>query len=192
MLNTKISRRVFIGSSAFVITASLFACAENKSTGVMKISEKGQFFDAKQLTVLHDIAEIMIPKTDTPGATDAHVIPVLDALMLTWASEDTKQKYINIIQQVEQLALDTYKAAYLDSLPSERKTLLTELDKQAFANEASALSQNYRKLKEMIFHVYYTSEEANPDFVLIPGEYKGCLSKAEYEQMLDKRLGRAS
>lgn len=192
MLNTKITRRVFIGTSTFVITASLFACAENKSTGVMKISEKGQFFDAKQLTLLHDIAEIMIPKTSTPGATDAHVIPVLDALMLTWASEDTKQKYTNIVKQVEQLALNTYKTAYLDSLLEERKTLLTELDKRAFANKSSDLSQNYRKLKEMIFHVYYTSKEANPDYLPIPGTYKGCLSKEDYDQLVNERLGRVS
>ncbi|WP_371193813.1 gluconate 2-dehydrogenase subunit 3 family protein [Glaciecola sp. SC05] len=194
MLETKITRRVFLGTTAFVVSAPLLASlpVSESKIGLQKILEPGQFFDAKELTVLVDIAEIMIPRTDTPGASDAHVIPVLDALMLTWAGTETKQRYRAFIKQADKLARDTYDSAYQDASQAERVALITELDKRAFANKFSDLSINYRKLKEMIFHIYYTSEEANPDYMLIPGSYKGCVTRAEYKQMVDERLGRVS
>lgn len=192
MLNPQITRRVFIGACAFVVTAPAFAYIANKQTGVYEIASNGQFFDNKALTMLNDVAEIMIPKTTTPGASDAHVIPVLDVMMLTWASAATKSQYKSFMLQLEKLAVDTFKQSYVESSKAERVALITELDKRAFANKTSALSKNYRKFKEMVFHIYYTSEEANPDYLRIPGTYKGCLSKAEYDAMVNQRLGRAT
>lgn len=194
MSEHKITRRVFLGTTAFIVSAPLLAKlpASESKVGLQKILEPGQFFDAEQLTVLVDIADIMIPSTDTPGASDAHVVPVLDALMLTWAGSETKKRYPALIEQVNQLAIDTYGTAYAASSFDERVALITQLDKRAFANKSSELSTNYRKLKEMIFHVYYTSEEANPDYLLIPGSYKGCVSEAEYKALVNQRLGRVT
>lgn len=194
MLEKKITRRVFLGTTAFVVSAPILANlpASESKIGLQKILEAGQFFDANELTILNDVAEIMIPKTDTPGATDAHVIEVLDALMLTWAGSETKARFKSLIKQLEKLAVDTFSSSFDESSQQERVSLVTELDKRAFANRSTELSVSYRKLKETIFHIYYTSEEANPDYLLIPGSYKGCLTKAEYEQMVNERLGRSA
>jgi hypothetical protein len=192
MLNPQITRRVFIGACAFVVTAPVFAFKTNQQTGVRETTQQGQFFNAKEMTMLNDVAEIMIPKTTTPGAIDAHVISVLDGLMLTWANDATKLQYKTLVNQLDKLAIDTFKQAYLLSDKSDRVALITELDKRAFANQTTELSKNYRKFKELVFHIYYTSEEANPDYVLIPGTYKGCVSLAEHDAMVSQRLGRTS
>lgn len=197
MLEKKITRRVFLGTSVFVVSAPILAKLPSSESelgpqkiGLQKVTQAGQFFDAEQLTTLADIADIMIPKTDTPGASEAHVIPVLDALMLTWAGSETKQRYLNLLKQVDQLSVETYGSTYQKSSHAKRVALITQLDQRAFTNKSSELSINYRKFKEIVFHVYYTSEEANPDYILMPGSYKGCLSKDEYQAMVDKRLGR--
>lgn len=141
--------------------------------------DNGKFFSASELTILTDVAEIMIPKTDTPGATDVNVSSVLDGLMVTWAGQKTKQQYRHIISQIDALAKITYQDIYSNLALNNRQELLVELDKTAFTNQKTKLSRSYRKLKEMIFHVYYTSEQTNPDFVLIPGGYKGDISQQE-------------
>jgi hypothetical protein len=181
MLTNKITRRVFIGATAYVVSAPLLASIFNTKINMRKVVENGQFFDAYALTMLTDVAEIMIPKTDTPGATDANVASVLDGLMVTWAGSKTKQQYISIIQQIEVIAKATYQGAYQQLSLQQRQQLITELDKRAFVNQETDLSASYRHLKEMIFHVFYTSEQANLDFVLIPGGYRGDLSKAELD-----------
>lgn len=194
MLNNKITRRVFLGTTALVVSAPILAMmpASSSNNQLHKITQAGQFFDAKQLTVLVDVADIMIPSTDTPSASEAHVIAVLDAMMLTWAGTETKGRYTSFIKQLEQLALDTFQTAYTECSTADRTTLVTQIDQRSFDKQSSELSKNYRKLKEMIFHIYYTSEAANPDYLAIPGTYKGCLSKAEYDAMVNQRLGRSA
>lgn len=181
MLDIKISRRIFIGAAMFTVSAPLLATVLNHKTQLYKVLNNGQYFNAADMTLLTDIAEIMIPKTETPGAKDAHVIVILDGLMLTWASTKTKQQYQACLAQIKKIAMDTYQDEYMHLSLPQRTELITALDKRAFENPKTALSVNYRKLKEMIFHVYYSSEEANPDFVLIPGGYRGCITKTELE-----------
>lgn len=181
MFTSKITRRVFIGATAYFVSAPLLASIFDKKVDMHKVLNNGQFFDADSLTLLTDVAEIMIPKTETPGATDANVASVLDGLMVTWAGAKTKQQYASIIQQIEVIAKATYQGAYFQLSLQQRQQLITELDKRAFANQETELSASYRHLKEMIFHIYYTSEQANPDFVLIPGGYRADLSKTEFD-----------
>ncbi|OUS71015.1 twin-arginine translocation pathway signal [Pseudoalteromonas sp. A601] len=177
MSNINISRRVFIGASMYLVATPIWASVFNSANALAVFTESGQFFTADELTILTDIAEIMIPRTNQPGATDAHVINVLDGLMLSWAGVETKFRYKSIIKQVEQIALASFKSDYKSVSQSDRESLITELDKRAFADRTSELSISYRKLKEMIFHIFYTSEEANPNFMLVPGTYKGDISK---------------
>ncbi|WP_158968760.1 gluconate 2-dehydrogenase subunit 3 family protein [Paraglaciecola sp. L3A3] len=179
MLNITISRRVFIGAAMYLVTAPIFASTTNKHTQLTEVQSDGQFFSALELTLLIDVAEIMLPRTTTIGATDAHVIPVLDGLMLTWAGTKTKKQFKSCIQQIMTLAMDTHQKSYLELSLNMRQQLLEQLDITAFANKKTDLSSNYRRLKEMVFHVFYTSEKANPDFVLIPGEYHGNLTKQQ-------------
>ncbi|MDU0354989.1 gluconate 2-dehydrogenase subunit 3 family protein [Paraglaciecola aquimarina] len=179
MQHISISRRVFIGAAMYIVTAPILASTLNKQTKLAEIKVDGQFYSAHELTVLTDIAEIMIPKTDTIGATDAQVISVLDGLMMTWAGSKTKQQFKTCIQQIGALAKDTHGQGYL-ALPLHlRQQLIEQLDISAFANKKTQLSSNYRRLKEMVFHIFYTSEQANPDFILIPGEYYGNLTKQQ-------------
>ena len=181
MKDFKITRRVFVGAAMYMVSAPLFATRKNTVLDIQHVIKDGQFFSAQELTILIDIAEIMIPRTDTPGATDVFVIPVLDGLMLTWASNETKVQFRACIEQVKSLARDTYLAEYSSLGLTKRQHLVEQIDHSSFNNKKTKLSRNYRPLKEMIFHIYYNSEQANPDFVLIPGSYRGDLSKQELE-----------
>ncbi|EWH08812.1 twin-arginine translocation pathway signal [Catenovulum agarivorans DS-2] len=182
MKDLKITRRVFLGglgASAIVVTAPVLASVVNADTGIQQVTKAGQFFTANELTVLVDVAEIMIPRTDTPGATDVHVMPVLDAMMLTWAGDSTKSQFKALVQQIEQLAKNSFEQEYIQLDQASRNLLISELDKRAFANTKTDLSENYREFKELVFHIYYTSEEANPDYKVIPGGYRGDITKLE-------------
>lgn len=184
MPNRNISRRVFIGAASYVVSAPVLAGLYKQSYRLYEVIDDGQFFTASELSMLVDIAEIMIPKTDTPGATDVNVISVLDGLMVTWAGSKTKQQYRYILSQVDVLSMGMFHSSY-GQLPHEnRQALILHLDKIAFEKKSTALSKSYRHLKKMIFHVYYTSEEANPDYILIPGEYRGDISQKERDAIL--------
>lgn len=186
MKSTTFSRRIFIGSSLCVVSANVFATSSNKKLNLVEVQNDGQFFTAHELTILTDVAELMIPRTATPGATDAKVVPVLDGMMLTWAGTQTKSQFRSWIKQLDSVAREVSGKPYLKLPASEREALLVQLDKDAFDNKTSDISKNYRPLKKVIFHIYYSSEEANPDFRLIPGGYKGCLTSKELAEILER------
>lgn len=193
MTNVNISRRVFIGAMAYLVTAPAlaFSLDTEKNNDLKMILHPGQFFSRFELTVLNDIAELMIPKSDTAGATDAHVITVLDAMMLTWASSDTKTRFKSFVKQIQSYNTVNNEELFTEMAYAQRFRMLKDIDKQAFTDKHTELSINYRKFKEIVFHIYYTSEEANPDYLLFPGTYKGCLTKQEYNSMVNARLGRS-
>ena len=181
MHDIKVTRRVFIGAAVYLVSAPLLVTMYHSEVEIIKVINDGQFFTSQELTVLADVAEIMIPKTDTPGATDVNVSSVLDGLMVTWAGNKTKKQFRSALMDIENLAAATHQNNYVKLPLHHRKELLVALDKQAFTNIKAASSAAYRHLKEMIFHIYYTSEQANRDFVLIPGGYRGDITKKELD-----------
>ena len=186
MSKVNISRRLFIGASVYFVTSPVWASIFNTTNSLSVYSQSGRFFTARELTILTDVAEIMIPRTELPGATDVNVIGVLDELMLSWAGKETKQRYKFIVKQIDLISQSSFRVKYQSASKSDRESLIIELDKQAFAERATELSRSYRKLKEMIFHIFYTSEEANPNFMLVPGTYRGDIIKEEVDAYNEK------
>ena len=56
---------------------------------------------------------------------------------------------------------------------------MSALDEHAFTNKNSAVSAAYRNLKGIIYHIYYTSEPANPDYMPVPGNFRGSVTQEE-------------
>ncbi|MEL6859553.1 MAG: gluconate 2-dehydrogenase subunit 3 family protein [Pseudomonadota bacterium] len=138
-------------------------------------------FSSAQGAILSDIADIMIPKTETVGAAETKVVLLLDQLMLSWAGEATKREVDAFIESLSQYVLATFQTDYLNLPKQDRQALLAEIDAASFSDEPDRMPvKSYRRIKWLIFHMHYTSEAANPDFVLIPGQYAGDLSEAEY------------
>lgn len=182
MNKTMITRRLFLGAAgttALVVTVPVLALSKDLQSGILQVATAGQFFSAAELMVLADVAEIMIPKTETPGATDVHVLPVLDGMMLTWAGTKTKALFKALVEQVDDIAQSSFSGPYATLSQTQREAIVVEIDKKAFANKDSMLSTRYRHFKDIVFHIYYTSEAVNPDFRLIPGGYRGDLTQQE-------------
>ena len=85
----KINRRIFLGSMLYVISASVLPSEIKKALNLTVFKSDAVFFDAEQFTLAYDIADIMIPRSDTPGTADSHTASVLDELMVSWAAPST-------------------------------------------------------------------------------------------------------
>lgn len=145
------------------------------------------FFSPTQAAVLSDVADIMIPKTETVGARDTRTIQYLDQLMQTWAADATKLEVTDFVEQLDSHAQATHQNSYLDLSADLRRDLLQDLDTDSFSDRSDANSvKSYRRVKWLIFHIHYTSEATNPDFILIPGQYLGDVSEAEYLALVEE------
>ena len=187
MSQTFFTRRFLLQGSLVTIAALQLTGCHQAGSNLLQITTDGQFFSAHELTLLTDIAELMIPRTDTPGAADANVTAVLDGMMLSWAGEDTREQFQRALKIFETKAQSRYEKSYSSLLPKQRLELLINVDTKAFSKTPDEASRDYRKLKELIFLIYYSSEEAGENFVPLPGEYYGDLSAEAYEALMSER-----
>lgn len=181
------TRRLVLQGIAVSVSAIHLSGCKEVETDLLTITTDGQFFSAHELTLLTDIAELMIPATDTPGATDANVAAVLDGMMLSWAGQDRQKQFRRALENFETEAKRRHKKAYAALVSEQRFALLTDIDTAAFSKAPDSASRDYRKLKELVFLIYYSSEEAGENYVPIPGEYYGDLSAEAYQALVSER-----
>ena len=165
---------VLVGAAAVPSTAIAAIAA-----GPVPAGAKAGFLDPAEMKLLAEIADAMIPRTDTPGAKDAGVPEYIDALMIDWAGEGARTQLRRVIGDYRLLvaASATTSAARLDAMVA--------LDRRSFAAPAEdAGAGAYRWLKRIVFLAYRTSEAAFTSYVPNPGRYRGDLSRADYDALV--------
>jgi hypothetical protein len=120
------------------------------------------------------ISDLVIPTTDTPGASAAHVA---DFVLLA-VDRGMGEMKPGMLQQVRE-SLDTAAGGSFLRLPRARQaTLLARLDKAAYAANdpaAGTVAHSWRRVKTAIVAGYYTSEiGASKELVYepVPGPYR--------------------
>lgn len=176
MMNRREAMLAAIALVGGAATAPLPAWAYAGTTGPV-----GRFFTEAEMALLAEVAEIMIPATDTPGASAVNVHGVVDGLMLDWALPATRAQFRATLATIDQRG----SRPFLRLPAAERAGLLAAIDAAAFMNDAAG--QGWRRLKQLIWYAYFTSQGADPDYVAVPGDYRGDLSKAEYRRLVEER-----
>ena len=172
---TLIAEMLLLVGAAAAPSSAIAALAANPVRG----SARAAFLDPAETALLREMAEAMIPKTDTPGATDARVPEFIDGLMSDWAGEGARAQLRRAIKDYRTLAAPRSKT------PAARSEAMVELDRRSFAAPADdAGADAYRWLKRLIFLAYRTSEVAFKSYVPNPGRYRGNLSRAAYEALI--------
>ena len=191
-----LDRRDLMGRIALLLgvatlPAEAFAAPKRKAKG--KAAAK-KFFTPSQTALVTALADTFLPKTDTPGAVEAGVIPRLDSMMGHWASAETKSQVIAALAAVDKIALETDLKTFAALGPARRKELLIPYDKAALkyvppktkltglaalmGAAASVADPGYNRLKDLIIGLHYSSEAAMTKDIIyehVPGPYVASL-----------------
>jgi hypothetical protein len=112
--------------------------------------------NAEQQALVTNIAELIIPETDTPGATSVKVPEFIDLILSEWADDDEKASFLAGLADIDTRASALGASRFVD-LTAERKTeLLTALD-AARADKAGA-GLAFARLKGLTVYGYFTSK----------------------------------
>ena len=185
----RFTRRLVLNAGVLAVAGvALFGCGGGNELHLEASDDEAfGYFSPAQAAVLLDVADIMIPKTETVGATDTRAIQYLDQLMQTWAAETTKLEVTDFVEDLDSHAQVTLQNAYLNVSSDDRRELLQAIDRDSFSGVSEANSmKSYRRVKWLIFHIHYTSEASDTDFILIPGQYRGDVSEAEYLALVEE------
>lgn len=128
-----------------------------------------------ELALTGVLAELIIPKTDTPGALAVGAHRTIDHLLATCMREPAQQAFKAGLARVDSVAR-TQGGKRWAQLPSARQdALLRALDNGA-APFTPDDQQFFRTLKQYTLFAYYTSEAGATRelaYLPVPGGYKG-------------------
>jgi hypothetical protein len=112
--------------------------------------------NARQQALVAEIAEFIIPKTDTPGATDVMVAEFVDLIATEWMSDDERAGFLAGLNDI-----DTKGFANLSR--DQKVALLTTLDKAR--NDKSGAGHAFGRLKALTVYGYFTSALVQQDIL---------------------------
>jgi glucoside 3-dehydrogenase (cytochrome c) hitch-hiker subunit len=139
------------------------------------------------------ITELIIPKTDTPGAKEAKVNEFIDLLLTEWFEPAEIKEFLHGLEQVDVQSRKLFSASFVECQPDQQTQLLKRLDAAAmeFAQKQREAKQAdtqpppmdfFYQLKKLTLAGYYTSEVGFTQELgqeIIPPHYTGCAPVSE-------------
>jgi len=151
--------------------SALSACGDAPVVVATAPGEAGRFHTADELALVSRLSDLIIPRTETPGALDVNVPGYIDGLMADWANQGTQTRYRAALGDIESRLSAGGAFLALDEAGAEQA--LAELDRSAFAEAADELG-GYRGFKGYVTRTYFATEggaREEVQWVAIPGRW---------------------
>ena len=126
------------------------------------------------------IAELIIPKTDTPGAREAGVPAFIDVMFADWADDEQRQMFTTGLANVDERSRTAFGKNFVGCTPEQQAEVLEDLDYELarLRDTKSDTSKNFfSAMKWLTLTGYYTSQvgfEQELHARIIPGSYDPC------------------
>jgi gluconate 2-dehydrogenase gamma chain len=143
------------------------------------------FLSSDQGVLVSQVAEIIIPKTDTPGAKDVGVPGFIDQILKECYSKEDQDKFLAELKAFDEDAKKEYGDPFIE-LDAEQQAAFVKKVHDAAVNTEDVGTPPQRPfiltLKELTMLGYFTSEPGATQVLQyspVPGAYKGCIPVAE-------------
>lgn len=139
-----------------------------------------QTLSAAQNQMVDSISEIIIPATDTPGASTANVNRFIDAMVGESYPPDDRDRFLQGLENLDARCTDDYGAPFAACTEEQQQALVGELDDEHFGPDTPEFDRDappfFRMMKELVIIGYYTSEIGATEELKtnrVPGYYDG-------------------
>ncbi|MDH4126208.1 MAG: gluconate 2-dehydrogenase subunit 3 family protein [Gammaproteobacteria bacterium] len=170
------------GGTLLVGQAAMLAGCAAPATGRQRSSAARGLFSQSDIELMDEIAETILPETDTPGAKAAGVGPFI-ALMVsdTYYAAD-QQVFVKGLADLQTRSLTGYGANFRVITAAQRLELVERLDAEQhlyMETRTDAMPAHYfRMIKELTLLGYFTSEIGYMQamrYVETPGRFDPCV-----------------
>jgi gluconate 2-dehydrogenase gamma chain len=144
-----------------------------------------------QATTVRAVTEMILPRTDTPGATDVGACEFIDLILTEWYDEQERSHFLDGLAYVDERSQSLFGKEFVACSSTQRAEILIALGEQmnaavptvqnprpARGDWASKANDNfYFMLRRLTLTAYFTSEAGAADalhFEVIPDRYDPC------------------
>ncbi|MFT4204475.1 MAG: gluconate 2-dehydrogenase subunit 3 family protein [Chitinophagaceae bacterium] len=186
---------LLVGGSVVGGELFLTGCKQNPSAGNVE-----DLFKPEQTAYMDEIAETILPKTNTPGAKDAKVGAFMAVMVRDCYNPENQKIFIDGLKKINELSETQFKKSFVEATPEQRTQLLVNLDKEQkeFAKKKAAKDKApivekstqdvktekleqpsnhyFTLLKQLTLLGYFTSEPGATKalrYLPVPGKYIG-------------------
>jgi len=182
------NRREIIAQIALLLGGSLasrFAQAALRGDD-LHVAPLQSTLSVEQRLMVEQLAELIIPRTDTPGAIDAGVPAFIDQIVSQWYTSVERDIFLDGLTRLDAYCLGQYGALFNVCNTQQRTRALTVADESTRSYQLESTlkarelpdehSPFFYKLKLLTVLGYYTSElgaTQELNYNPIPGRYDG-------------------
>jgi gluconate 2-dehydrogenase gamma chain len=135
------------------------------------------------------LADMLIPRTDTPGASDLGVSEFIDLILTEWYEADERTHFLDGLTAIDSRTATLFRKDFIDCSPDQKRELLVQLGaemqqdapshrrQRSAAGPAPPKANFYADFRRLALTAYYTSEEGASKelhYEIIPEQYQGC------------------
>lgn len=171
--------------SAPAVLGVLSGCSPKQQEAVWQPA----FLTKEQGAVVAEIAEIIIPRTDTPGAKDVGVPSFIDTMLKDVYTQADRDRYVSGLQAFDEAARKAHGKGFVELSKGQQSELVQKFNNEAVATEL-AYDPRPKELqrpfilmtKELTLLGFFCSEPGATkvlQYVAIPGKYEPCVPLAK-------------
>ena len=142
-------------------------------TRVLTGPAPGNGLDTVQMALVRAVADTIIPRTDTPSATDVGVQDFVNVIFAEHAKDDERAAFLAGLAAIDARAVSSGGAPFAALAADARGKLVEELEKGKRDVEPA---QSWWRLKGLVVHGYFTSEPVMKNVLkveIMPGRFEG-------------------
>lgn len=137
-----------------------------------------RYFSSSQMELLEHLVELIIPRTDTPGANDALVHRYIDEAVGFYFPEQERDDFLASVIYVEEVSNTLVGSTFATATPENQIKVMDFL-----ASEADKyLKHPFHQIRDLTISAFFSSEVGAKEVLHydpVPGPYKGCVPLSE-------------
>jgi len=129
---------------------------------------------AAHLALVDAVADTIIPRTDSPGASDVGVAAFVDVIVSEQYDDAERDRFTAGLDAIDGGVMNETGANFVALPPADRGARVGRLE--ALADRRVEPSRTYWRLKSLVVHGYFTSERVMKDVLkvqVMPGAFEG-------------------
>lgn len=165
------------------VSASAILAVDKGYSASTSAGSKPSILSAPQLGIVSAVSEIMIPRTDTPGAIDVGVPGFIDLMLKDVYTQEDRERYLSGLAELEAAAQAEQGKRFVALESAQQVELVQKVHNAAVAEERRLRHAHLQRpfilmTKELTLLGFFTSQVGATEvlqYVAIPGSYHACL-----------------
>ncbi|MEL6987139.1 MAG: gluconate 2-dehydrogenase subunit 3 family protein [Bacteroidota bacterium] len=155
------------------IALSLFSC----NNDVAQMDDfSPSFLSVDQFNLVTKIADLILPKTNSPSASEVGVSKIIDHMLHVVFKSEEQTAYIAGLNTLAQFL--NRNTLFVNTKSNEQIKLIQQIEDGKEESSMKEIYDAYIQLKQQTIAYYLSNEtiaEKYLNYLPVPGEYKGCI-----------------